>query len=501
MTEEDFSNGVPVSKTRSAVSDGLVRELRRVAGLVRRDWWVAILSLVVLSLLAVIFSLLQTPEYKSTASLYVTAGNDANAQSAYQGSLASQQRIASYARLVTTDGIIDQGLRDAGINKTVAEAKTSISATTSPDTVILYVNAKDPDPTVAANMANSVAESMVSYVSKLERPSAGGEPLAKLTVVNPAIPSASPVSPTTFRNTLLGGALGLVLGIAFILARDRLDTRVRTESDVLNVAASTVLGSVPRSDGAVVDGLADFSVGADAAAESYRRIRTNLSFVGVDSPARTILVTSTDAGDGKTTTALNLAAAIAEAGSRVLVVDGDLRRPSLAGRLGLAGGIGFTDLLRGRTLAEDSIQSSGYEGLDVLCSGAIPPNPGELLASQRAGDVLAELSKKYDYVFVDSPPMVPVSDASILSQWADGVILVVRSGATTAERLRDTVSQLSMIKAVLLGSVLNVVPTSGDAYRYSYYRTRSGPIDSERDRPEPAILDVDGGRSEAGPVR
>ncbi|ORM36077.1 polysaccharide biosynthesis tyrosine autokinase [Williamsia sp. 1135] len=447
--------------------------LRSTVAVVRRGWLVVLLITAICGGAAFTFSVLQEPIYRSTASLYVTSGSEANAQSAYQGSLASQQRVTSYTKLVSSEAVVGDALERSGLNISMADAKAAVTASTTPDTVLLNISVEDSNKAMAADLANAIADSMTTYVSTLETPSGGGAPLAKMTVVTPAGESSNAISPQIFRNTLLAVAVGLLLGLVVVFFRDRYNNRVRGEQDLSAVAKSPVLASVPTDELLKKQGLIDFRTGATLAAEAYRKLRTNLAFTSVDNPSRRIIVTSALPAEGKTTTAMNLAAALAETGKRVVLVDADLRRPQVYHRTGGMGDVGFTNYLKGDGSMADLLQPSEVSGLQILASGPQPPNPAELLGSKKAGQGIENLSAMFDYVIIDSPPLLPVTDAAVLAQWADGVVLVARANQSRVPDIGAAIEQLEAVQATLMGVVLTDVPTTGGAYKYGYYYTSS----------------------------
>lgn len=432
-----------------------------------KGWPVIVLSAVVVGAFALVYSLLQTPEYSATSSLYVTSGTDDASSTAYQGSLASQQRVTSYTKLISSDAVVQQALRDSKLGLSLDDAKADLSASATPDTVLLSISATSPDKATSAKLANAVASAMTSYVARLETPTGGGQPLAKLTVVSAATAGSSPVSPKTERNVALGAFVGLLFGALIVVIRLRLNNKVRSEADVALVSDIPVVGSVPSDDRLTKRGLINFREGATAAAEAFRKLRTNLTFTSVDKPARIILVTSAVAVEGKTTTAMNLAASLVEADNRVVIVDADLRRPQVNARSGLVGDVGLTNVLRGDGELNDLVQPTQVDGLWILASGTQPPNPAELLGTKRSGKALAELASSFDYVIVDSPPVLPVTDAVVLAQWVDGVLLVARFGSTKIPDLRDAHSQILAVQTPVIGFVLT--ETRGDKARYGYY--------------------------------
>ena len=194
-----------------------------------------------------------------------------------------------------------------------------------------------------------------------------------------------------------------------------------------------------------------------------------MEFASVGGPATKLLISSPTEGDGKTTTALNLGAVLAESGRRVVVVGGDLRKPTVADRLGVSTGVGLTDYLRGEVSVMEVVQETSVANLFALASGPVPPNPSELLGSARARDGFEILSESFDFVLVDSAPILPVSDASVVSKWMDGLILVVRSGKTKRAELESTLSDMAVEQTRVLGVVLNGIEEGDSPGAYSYY--------------------------------
>lgn len=290
-----------------------------------------------------------------------------------------------------------------------------------------------------------------------------------------------PYSPTPRRNAVMAGIVALVfaIGLAFIL--DRLDDRLESTAEVERLANPIpVLGAIPihsasrngrrkipkHSQRALVPL-------SSVAAESYRRLRTSLRFSSVGSTRRTIVVTSSDEGEGKSTVVANLAVALAETGLRVVVISADLRRPSLAGIFGLEEGpIGLTDVLLGESSIEDAVQrvtlGSGSH-LHVLPAGTLPSNPGEVLGSVAMRQVLDRLEAAgADYVLIDTPPVLPVADALTLAQFADGVLVVTMADGTRKGHLAESLDRLEQVHADIVGVVINAVPTKGYFNHGSY---------------------------------
>ncbi|MEO9327002.1 polysaccharide biosynthesis tyrosine autokinase [Gordonia aurantiaca] len=468
-----FTSSSPVSEVPGASAGRAQKNFRRIQSVIARRWWVIAVCVTVGAVAGVAVSLATTPQYKSQAVLYATSATDTNAQSAYQGSLASQQRMVSYAELALSEVVLRKAIDDNDLPLAISDARSKLTVTSKPGTVLLTIAAVDSDSVEAALLANAVAQSMVDYVASLERPIDGGRPVAALTVITPASPSGKTVTPNTLLNIVLGLLGGLAVAAVLLVAFYRLDTRVRNEEDLESTGLGPVLATVPNSDELGSDRAADFAGGASPTAEAYRRLRTNLKFVTVDAASPRILVTSPAPGDGKTTTAVNLALALAELGRRVVLVGADLRKPGLGSRLPVNGAVGLTDYLNGDAEILDVIQPSGFRNLDVLASGPVPPNPGELLASERARRGFDVLGERYDHVVVDSPPLLPVSDAMAVGQWMNGVLLVARAGRTGRPQIEQAANQMELARLKVLGCVLNDVPTRDTAYAYAYYGSES----------------------------
>lgn len=432
-----------------------------------RGWWVILMATLLGGSIALGISLIQTPRYQANAMLYVTSGSDDNSTAAYQGSLASQQRVASYSRLVSTDAVIDQALKDSNLPLSRPQAKKAVTGSANTDTVLLEISATDRDKAIAERLADAVARSMIAYVAKLETPGDGaGQPLAKLTLVSPATAGSSPVTPKTILNVIVGLVAGLILGVLGVLTRERFSSRVHDEAELEHFGSTPVLGTVPTDDALKNHRVVDFGKGGPAA-EAFRQVRTNLAFTNVDNPATVVLVTSPVAAEGKTTTATNLAASLVEDGHRVALLDADLRRPQIGQRMGVVKDLGLTTWLRSDSDIAELVQPTQLDELWTMASGPKPPNPAELLGSRKAATAIQELRKSFDYVIVDTPPILPVTDALVLSRHVDGVILVARAGKTRSHDLRDAYKAVLKTKKPILGFVLTNAQLA--RRRYGYY--------------------------------
>jgi capsular exopolysaccharide synthesis family protein len=341
--------------------------------------------------------------------------------------------------------------------------------------VLIDVGVTDPNARQATAIVNGVSAAFVRLVDELERPvTAGAVPPVTVRVVRPASVPQQPSSPQLPVMLALGLLGGLVLGAGAALARHLLDTTVKSAEQLGELAKAPNLTTVGY-DGAVRKRPLTVHEPSDAPrAEAFRRLRTNLRFVDVDNHHKVVVVTSPLPADGKTTTTLNLAIALASSGQKVLVVEADLRRPGAAKLLGLASTVGLTSVLSYGVGLEQAIQP-WTGGVDLLASGPLPPNPAELLSSRHMAALLAEVRPWYDTVLIDTPPLLPVTDAAAVAPAADGVLLVTRFRRTTRDQVAAAVAAISAVSVPLLGTVFNMVPRRGArayARYHAYYASR-----------------------------
>ena len=452
-------------------------DLRDLLSVLRARWIVIMASALVGGVLALGVSLLTTPVYQANVQFYVTVAAGENAAAtAYQGSLGAQQRVQSYAALVKSTDIASEVVEASGESIDPSQVAGQTTATADANTVVMNVAVTDSKPQRALALAQGFGEVLPEVVRRLETPDGGGPALAKLTVISPPEVPTAPIAPQTEQNVAIGLVLGLLAGVGLALLINTLDRRVKSKDQLESIAGKPVVGAIPfrrsedKEKGA--EHLVPFREGHSPAAESFRRLRTNLQFLNVDNPPRVIVITSSVAEEGKSETAVNLSLALAEAGNRILLVEADLRRPLVVSYMSMPDKVGLTNILSGQAEFADVVQETGHDGVDLLACGPLPPNPSELLASDMAVELIDYLRGKYDYVILDSPPLLPVTDGAILARVTDGALLVVRSHSTTSDQVAHAVDNLEKADANLLGlvSVANKpAKKSSAAYYDSYY--------------------------------
>lgn len=301
-------------------------------------------------------------------------------------------------------------------------------------------------------------------------------PSNSLSVAESALPPSVPSSPRVLLNTILAALVGLLLALGFAFLLEHLDDTVKSGADVEAVVGLPTLGTIIKMRAvkgkSEIYRLAAVLYPRAPVAEAYRTLRTNVEFAAVDEPVRTLLVTSSIPGEGKTTTAANLAAVFAQAGRRTILLDGDFRRPGAHRIFNLPNAHGLSSLIRSdETGIDDVAQATEQENLRVITTGALPPNPAELLGSQRMRIILERLTAAADMVIVDSPPLQAVTDAAILASITDGTLFVIDAGRTRRGAVQSGREALAKAGARALGVALNRLPegSSGGYYYYDYY--------------------------------
>jgi polysaccharide biosynthesis transport protein len=442
--------------------------------IVRRRWR-AVLLLSLVSVLGGGVYLSAAPVvYSATSSAFFSLTSGSSASELVQGSTYAQNQVDSFARLASTPVVLEPVVAELGLDVEPTALAHRIQAAVPVGTVIVEVTASDSTAEGSAALADAVVASLAVVVEKLAPTDDGGRPTVRSTTVAEAEIPGEPASPNV--PLVLAAALlaGLILGGGLALLREVLDTRVRDAEVLAQVTPTPLIGTVgiwPASESSRV-----FVATAphSPAAESVRQLRTNLQFIRVaEQPAtdvrrgaHVVSVTSAMAAEGKSTVSINLAVSLAQTGARVLLVDADLRRPTVAEVLGVEGGVGLTTVLAGDAALGDVVQEWGSAGLEVLPSGAVPPNPTELLGSPAMRGLVGQMRAAYDYVVVDTAPLLPVADAAVLAGLVDGTVVVAHAGRVRRAQLSQALGNLERVSARILGVVLNQVRRDEESYSY-----------------------------------
>jgi capsular exopolysaccharide synthesis family protein len=466
---------------------------------VLRAHWLGVVLIVVAALLgATAYNITQPKVYAANATGFVSTGQNDNPALGSVSDTLAKSRATSYVDIAQGRATAQDVINALHLSTNPQSLINQIDVVQPTDTVLLKITARAATPRGAQQLADAWVKALAFEVKKIEDPSGKERPgtLRVVPIESAALPG-SPVSPAVTRNLLLGLVLGLLLGFAYAVVRSRLDRRLRSINEVESRFGVNVLGSIPLAADLAHGPHERAAIAVEnhaqetGSAEAFRKLRTNLRFMNVDNPPRVIVVTSPQPGDGKSTIAANLAAAIALAEQPCVLVDGDLRRPSVAESFGLVEGVGLTDVLAGEAHANEVLQHvAGLPHLKVLASGSVPPNPSELLGSQSMRHLLRTLAGNATVV-VDAPPLLPVTDAAVLTAVADGAFVVISAGRSLDHDLEAALNQLKTANGHTLGVIFNrVARRAHDAgyYRSSYYRSDKSEQRAEQRDEEPETV-------------
>jgi len=442
-------------------------ELSDYLRILRKNWLVIVVLTLVGLGAAAAYSLTRTPEFESSSTVFVST-QGSTVQELQQGSSFTQARINTYVGLATAPVVLNPVIAELGLDVTARTLAESVSVAAPLNSTLITVTVTDPDPVMAADIANAIAASLATAVPQLEPESADGTSPVRLTRVSDAQPALSPSSPNVPLNLALGVLVGLALGIGVAVLRTVLDNKVRNPRDAAQITAAPSIGAIACDPKAKDRPLIVHADPLSPRAESFRALRTNLQFLDMGGRA-SFVITSSIPSEGKSTTTINLAIALADAGKRVALLDTDLRKPKVAEYLGIEGGVGLTDVLIGRARVGDVMLPWGGRSLFVLPAGKVPPNPSELLGSDQMATLLEVLERDFDVVLCDAPPLLPVTDAAILARATSGALLIIAAGKTTKHQLTGAAEALQTVGAKLAGFVMSMVPTRGADSYYSAY--------------------------------
>jgi non-specific protein-tyrosine kinase len=500
-----------------------------------RTWSPLVVICVVLAMAAAFLISSRLPKAYEARSTLVVGQSLSAVTPNYDQLLVSQQLSRTYAKVATTRPILDAVIKKLSLGDTVESLGARVHADASTDSALMTITAQDSDPSQAAAIANAVADELIAspavqgqqtefrksvdadlaatqdeikaiqaemdaltsvssrtpaqeaqlqtyqgqlvtlrstYASLLSFSSTDAPNL--LSVIEPAVPANSPVSPRVALNVLLAALLGVLVAVGAAFTAEHLDDRIRDADAVSEVTGLSTLGTLARLQNRKgrheMYTLATLLYPRSAAAEAYRTLRTNIEFASVDQTLGALLVTSSVHGEGKTVTSCNLAVVFAMAGRRVLLMDADLRRAGVHLLFDLENQHGLTTLLRSDEVSIDSVvQLTEQENLSVLTTGPLPPNPSELLGSQRMRKVVEKLRMRYDLIVCDSPPLQAVTDPAVLSTLFDGTLLIVDTDQSRQGAVRLGAKALANTGARVLGAVLNRAPKAATAAYAGYY--------------------------------
>lgn len=471
-------------------------DIKRLAEAVWHKIWIVAIITVLCGVLAFVGTFyLITPQYQSSAMFYVNNNALSVGDMSYSidsGDItASKNLVDSYIVILKTRTSLNEVIDYTGVDYTYKQLSGMISAASVNSTEIFEVVVTSPDPAEAEQIANAIAYILPKRISSIIEGTS-----AK--VVDTAVKAATPSSPNYTKNTLLGLVIGIVLSVGIIVLQEIFDTTIRTEEDIMLANPNPVLAAVPdmsapskggyyygyggkrtpKKYGGTNQAKETALIGTDisfAASEAYKLLRTKLQYSFADENASRIIgVSSALTGEGKSLTAVNLAHTLSQLDKKVLLIDCDMRRPSLPDKLPINKRPGLSGYLSGQNRFDELLQDCGIKGdenaFKVISSGQNPPNPIELLSSARMTKLLDRLRESYDYVILDLPPVGEVSDAMAVAKNVDGILLVVRQNYCTRPVLAAAIRQFEFVESRILGVVYNCASEGSGRYGKGYYK-------------------------------
>lgn len=442
--------------------------------------WIAIIALTVLGALGgYVYAQLQQDVYRSQSSVMVIPARGDNTSELVQGSNYVQNLVQTYAVVATSPTVLNPVIRDLGLETSPQALAGTITVESPLNTVVLEISVVSRDPDLAKAVADSVASNLADAVRDLSPQNADDQPAVRIETISPAKSPQFPISPNVRLLVTAGAILGLAAGVVFALLRRLLATQIGSTAEIAAMTDTPILGDAYLATSGLSLPASIRTEPLGSASESVRNIVANLRFANVDSEAKVILITSGASGEGKSSISVAIAQIMAEQGARVLLIDADLRRASIANLTQLEGSVGLTTVLLGDVTLVDAVEPWGESNVNVLTSGVLPPNPGQLLTSQHLREFIAEARNDYDMVIVDSAPVLAVSDPLWLAPMMDGIVVVARAKKTKRDALKRTIGALESARVPLLGIILNGVKRTETG---PYYRTEQNTNSSARGR-------------------
>jgi capsular exopolysaccharide synthesis family protein len=457
-------------------------DLRDFIRTMRSFWAGAVTVLAVAVTVAACWTMTQDRVFVSDASAIVQVSGADDVGLALSAENLAKSKAESYAEMAHSIAVADRAARALGVPDRAEALIGRITASVPPDTSIVQIEARAGSPADAQRLARAWTDGLAANVDQMNADAdqdADGAGTVRVVPLAVATLPTSPAEPRVTTSITVAALIGAAAAVVYALIRNQLDRRVRSAEILEKELGLPVVGRLPFVEHLderralatdTVPGAREATRTTAALTEALREIRTNLSFLNVDDPPRSLVISSSTAGEGKTTVSANLAATIAQSGQRVVLIDCDLRRPAQADLLGLTNGTGLSDLLSGRAQLDQVVQQrSDVENLYVITSGRTPPNPSELLASRSMRDLVESLEQDA-FVVLDAPPLLAVTDAAILAREADGMLLVVSAKRATLDQVRRAADAVHRVSGRIFGAVLNRVPVRGvDAFYFGYY--------------------------------
>ncbi len=409
-----------------------------------------------ISLLVSIFII--TPQYQASTTLMVTRPAETT-ELMFRDIQLSRELVGTYREIIHSRRVQDLVIAARGLPYGVDELRGKTEVEAVRDTELITIKVTDPDPQLARDIANDTARIFMEQIIDIVK-------IENVSIIDQAVTPGGPVSPRVNMNVAVAFAVGLMGAAGLIFLLEYMDRTVKDPAEIQKLLDLPVIGSIPHS----TDGqLFTANNPRSPATEALRTLRTNIQYAGIDRPIKKILVTGANPACGKSTVSSNLAMTIAQTGASVLLIDSDMRRPILHRIFGVQSDPGLSSLVvENSNDLQGVVRKTDHGKLSFLPSGPIPPYPAELLGSKRMKELVAFMETKYDYLVFDSPPVIAVTDASLISSLVDGTLIVLDYGRVRKEEAIEAVEQLLKVGAPLIGLVLNGISTGKGYYYYHY---------------------------------
>lgn len=427
-------------------------ELRIYLSLLWRRKWVILVTFVVTMVVAIIGAFMATPKYVATTTLRLATSS--GGQVDYGVIRYAERLMSTYAEIATSAPVVAELQQRLNV-----AYPPEIEIDFSPDSELIKIAVEDQNPVVAAEAANTLANILIMESRKTKE----GRDHTFSTVEPAAVPTI-PSKPRLELNIILGAIIGLAGGVGLAIVFENLDTTVYSTPEIEGLTRLPTLGEIPAVSKQPAQTI--FLNGTSPQGEAFRRLRTNI--FAAKPTLQTLLVTSAEPGEGKSTIVVNLALAIAHSGRKVIIIDADFRLPTLHKFFSLPNNIGLSNILTQNVPLAQALQSSAIAEVKILTSGPLPPRPVELLDSDPMAQLLNALKQNFDVILVDSPALLAVADAAVIASLVDGVILVVGQAQTRQEAIRAVQSQLATVKAQVIGVIVNRTQANKSYYYYHH---------------------------------
>lgn len=414
------------------------------------------------------------PVYSSSATLMVMRPGSTDNIASSGDVYLSRTLVATYREIALSRRILKVVAEDEMIPYSVEQIQGKVQVEGVGATELITITARDRDAVLASYLANMVSRIFMDEIDKV----ISG---ANVSILDEApVPAGPSNSPINNQLLILVAVIALIATGGLIYLLDFLDQTIRDTDEAEKLLGLPVVGLLFRIDGKKFGKKQNITVsGRSPEAEAFRTIRTNIQFASADKPIKKILVTGATPGSGKSTVSANLAITFAQGGNSVLLVDADLRRPAQQNFFDLNSEFGLSNLVYNKNLElQRVVQKSDKDNLALILSGPIPPYPAEMISSQRMKDLVASMEEQYDFIIFDSPPVLAVTDSVLLASLVDGTLLVLDYGKVKREEALNTLKQLQMVQAKIIGIVINGMPQS--TAQYSGYKGYYGPIEKKK---------------------